>query len=373
MKQRAILTGLLTGLLAGAAAAQAPLETVHDFYGPMPTGVTVSHTGRIFVCYPHWGDPVKFTVGEIKNGREVPYPNAQINRLNKAHPAQCLYSVQSVVVDPRDRLWALDTGSIKLGRNVPGGAKLVGIDLKTTTVFKTIFFPRNVALPYTYLNDIRFDLRRGRAGLAYITDSGAGGLIMVDLASGRSWRHLSASPTVRPDPGFSAIVNGQPLLERRPGNKPKVPKFYSDGLAISSDGKTIYYCPVASHHLYSVSAAALANPTMSEDKVAATVKDLGRKVVSDGLETDAQGNVYVTDEEHHGIKRRSLAGKYATITTTPHAYDWMDTMSVATDGYLYVTANQLEQQGTYHYGKDLRVKPYTLYRVRINRKPVLLK
>ena len=107
----------------------------------MPTGVTVSHTGRIFVCYPHWGDPVKFTVGEIKDGREVPYPDAQINRLDKAHPSQCLYSVQSVVVDPRDRLWALDTGSIKLGRNVPGGPKLVGIDLTTNKVFKTILVP----------------------------------------------------------------------------------------------------------------------------------------------------------------------------------------------------------------------------------------
>ena len=373
MKSTMIATGLLVSVLAGGASAQAPLESVHDFYGPMPTGVTVSHTGRIFVCYPHWGDPVQFTVGEVKNGREVPYPNARINRLDKGHPSQCLYSVQSVVVDPRDRLWALDTGSIKLGRNVPGGAKLVGIDLRANAVFKTIYFPRTVAREYTYLNDVRFDLRRGRAGLAYITDSGAGGLIMVDLASGRSWRHLSASPTVRPDPGFSAIVNGQPLLERRPGNKPKVPKFDSDGLAISGDGKTIYYCPVASHHLYSVSAGALADPTMSERRVADTVTDLGRKVVSDGLESDARGNVYVTDEEHHGIKRRSPSGKYTTVTTSPHSYDWMDTLSVATNGYLYVTANQLEQQGSYHYGKDLRKKPYTLYRVRINQKPVLLK
>ena len=361
-----------TAALAGAASAQS-LKKIHDFYGPMPTGVTVSHTGRIFVCYPHWGDPVKFTVGEIKNGREVAYPNAQINQLDKAHPAQCLYSVQSVVVDPRDRLWALDTGSIKLGANVPGGPKLVGIDLTTNTVFKTILFPRSVAKPMTYLNDIRFDLRRGKAGLAYITDSGMGGLIMVDLASGKSWRHLGNSPTVRPEPGFHAIVNGQPFLQRLPGNKPKVPKFYSDGLAISADGKTIYYCPVSSHHLYSVSADALADPQKSEADVASTVKDLGRKPVADGLESDAAGNVYVTDEEHHGIKRRAPSGQYTTLATSPHTYEWMDTMSIATNGYLYVTANQLEQQGSYHYGKDLRVRPYTLYRVRINQKPVLLK
>lgn len=32
------------------------LETVAQFDGPMPTGVTVSHQGRIFVNFPKWGD-----------------------------------------------------------------------------------------------------------------------------------------------------------------------------------------------------------------------------------------------------------------------------------------------------------------------------
>ncbi len=373
MKKALALAGLLTAALAGGVAAQPPLQTVHDFYGPMPTGVTVSHTGRIFVCYPHWGDPVKFTVGEIVNGREVPYPNAQINRLDKAHPSQCLYSVQSVVVDPKDRLWALDTGSIKLGRNVPGGPKLVGIDLTTNKVFKTIPVPRPVAGPYTYLNDVRFDLRRGKAGLAYITDSGEGGIIVVDLATGASWHRLQHDPSMHPDPGFSAIVNREPLLQRLPGNKPKLPTFDSDGLAISADGRTLYYCPVSSHHLYSVSAVALADRKNTDVQVATTVRNLGIKPVADGLESDAAGNVYATDEEHHGIVRRSPTGTYTTLVTDPQPSDWMDTMSVATNGYLYVTANQLEQQGSFHDGKDLRRKPYKLFRTRINQRPVLLK
>jgi hypothetical protein len=31
------------------------LETVATFNGPMPTGVTVSRTNRIFVNFPRWG------------------------------------------------------------------------------------------------------------------------------------------------------------------------------------------------------------------------------------------------------------------------------------------------------------------------------
>ncbi len=33
--------------------------------GPMPTGVTVSHSGRIFVNFPQWGDDVTATVAEV--------------------------------------------------------------------------------------------------------------------------------------------------------------------------------------------------------------------------------------------------------------------------------------------------------------------
>ena len=34
-------------------------EVVFEFHDQMPTGVTVADDGRIFVCYPRWGDPVE--------------------------------------------------------------------------------------------------------------------------------------------------------------------------------------------------------------------------------------------------------------------------------------------------------------------------
>lgn len=366
---------LFSCLAALPAAAQQTPQTVADFYGPMPTGVTVSHAGRVFVNYPHWGDPVKFTVAEIVNGRAVAYPNAQINKINKARPRACLYSVQSVVVDPQDRLWALDTGSVKLGPNVPGGPKLVCMDLKTNTITRTIFFPRSVVTPATYLNDIRFDLRRGKSGTAFITDSGAksdNGIIIVDLASGQSFRRLGKDPSVKPDTKVIGIVEGMPLLERKHGLSPQVPKFGSDGLAISRDGKTLYYCPVSSRQLYSVPVDALMDQSKSESEVAARVKDLGVKGMSDGLESDAQGNVYFGDEEHAQIKYGKPGGPYRVQAQAPTLY-WLDTLSVAANGYLYFTGNELHRQPSYHNDKDLRVKPYKLYRVKIDGTPVLLK
>jgi hypothetical protein len=45
---------------------------------------------------------------------------------------------------------------------------------------------------------------------------------------------------------------------------------------------------------------------------------------------------------------------------------WPDTLSIALDGYVYVTANQLHSQVRYQKGQDLRRKPYTLFRVHID-------
>ena len=88
-----------------------PLEPVAYFNGAMPTGVTVSKEGRVFVNFPKWGDDVSFTVAEIRDDKTIPYPNEALNQTNEYDLAVALVSVQSVVVDPADRLWILDTGS----------------------------------------------------------------------------------------------------------------------------------------------------------------------------------------------------------------------------------------------------------------------
>ncbi len=69
------------------------LEPVTYFNGAMPTGVTKSHQGRIFVNFPKWGDDVQFTVAEIRNGETVAYPDEAINRTDPDNQAHTLVSV----------------------------------------------------------------------------------------------------------------------------------------------------------------------------------------------------------------------------------------------------------------------------------------
>lgn len=117
----------------------------------MPTGVAVSKEGRIFVSFPYWSDDVVFTVAEIANNTEVSYPNSALNwrvgpsSWNTTGQNETFVSVQSVVIDPHDRLWILDTGRPVVNGTMLnatyGGPKLVCVDLTNDTVVKTILFP----------------------------------------------------------------------------------------------------------------------------------------------------------------------------------------------------------------------------------------
>lgn len=347
-------------------------EVVATFWHAMPTGVTVSENGRIFVNFPRWGDDVPFTVGEIRQGKVVPYPDAAINIADNTRPAERFLSVQSVVADGQGKLWVLDTASPGFSRPVVGGAKLVAIDLRSNRVVKTIVLPEKVILPATYVNDLRIDYREGKAGIAYITDSslsGTGGIIVVDLASGEAMRRLTGDRSTSPEKGFIPVVEGETLLQRHEDGSTAPFSVASDGIALSADGKTLYYSPLSGRHLYSVETAKLRDSNISEQSLSASVRDWGEKGASDGLESDAAGNVYAGDYERNAVRKMDKQGTWSTLVHGPEIL-WPDTLSVAHDGYLYFTVNQLHRQPGFHGGKDMRIKPYTLMRVKIDEKPV---
>lgn len=85
----------------------------------------------------------------------------------------------------------------------------------------------------------------------------------------------------------------------------------------------------------------------------------------DGLEQDADARIYMTQYEHNAITRRLPSGLYETVAHQPNLL-WPDTMPVAGDNYLYVISNQLHCLKDYNNSKDLREKPYLLFRVKIN-------
>jgi sugar lactone lactonase YvrE len=341
----------------------------------MPTGVSAGPGGRIFLSFPRWFDRVRFTVGELVRvdedlkGHVVPYPNAAINALNLFDPVHHFISVQSVIVTDENTLWVLDSGRPSFLPAIPGAAKLVEVDLRHGAARRTYQVPNPIAKPLSYLNDVRFDFTLGEAGVAYITDSAtltSSAIIVIDLHTGVQRRRLDKRPSVQPEKGCTPVIEGKALRIRLPFFLTFPYQNGADGIALSPDGSTLYYCPLSSRTLYSVDARTLADPSKSDDEIEQTVRNLGEKGFSDGLETDPSGRVYASDLENNRILIRddvSDDGEWRTLVEHADML-WTDTLSVR-DGYIYHTANQLQRMGIFNSLRDRRQQPYHLFRTRL--------
>ena len=234
------------GILAALAAKPATAQTDHALtqlaqFDHQVTGVSVTPDGRRFVNFPRWTDDAPVSVAEVTaGGKLLPYPDVGWNSWRNAKSSQMSVAdhfvcVQSVVADTHGHLWVLDPGAPGNEKILPGAPKLVRIDLATNTVGKVIPVPSDVALEGTYLNDIRFS-PDGSTG--YITDSGTrGAIIVVDLESGKSFRALDGHPSTQIEKDVTVTIGGKPLL--RPDGRQ--PAFAADGIALSNDGKTLFW------------------------------------------------------------------------------------------------------------------------------------
>ncbi|GME42746.1 Major royal jelly-related protein [Neofusicoccum parvum] len=344
------------------------LEEFHYYYDQWPIGLSVSSTGRLFVCYTR--GQYAYTLGEAVNKTaEEPYPSAELNlpvsALNTSYngipfgsaDSTGLISVQALYITPatadRDEtLWALDTGrasimdaqgEVTVPYAQPGGPKLVGISLKNDTIYETFTFPANVHYPDSYMNDVRFDLRpdvtSGGKGVAYIVDSsdeGRPGFIMLDLGTGESWRRLTQDPSMLRVDSDVPSYQGHPFYQRSVGQPIGHLREGNDGMQISPDGNTIYYSPLTGNYLYSVPAVNLLardDDPLAERAAKNNVSNLGQRGGNaNGFEGDSNGLIYQLVPEHNAIYF------YDPNDLQTHGYVrdprilWPDSASVAEDG-----------------------------------------
>jgi sugar lactone lactonase YvrE len=366
--------GLAASLLAGAAALADPaaaeeqaalrgsLTQVASF-GHQVTGITVSRDGRIFVNFPRWSEDAPVSVAELKDGQPVPYPDEDWNGWRNAKedaldPKTHFVCVQSVVADGQDRLWVVDAAAPAMAHVVKDGPKLVGIDLKTNQVVKTIPFDTSTVMQASYLNDVRI-APDGKT--AFLTDSGAeGALIVVDLDSGSAKRVLSGHSSTMPDASVTVQADGKPL--RRPDGRGVA--FAADGIALSPDGKTLFWQAIKGKTLYSLPTDALTGwataafvPEMLSDRtLAGKIVTVGENGPADGLLIARRdGRMYVTAPQDDAVKVRDLSGTGTGLTTLvqDRRLRWPDTLSEGPDGTIYVTTSHIQDSADYKPGAPI--------------------
>lgn len=326
------------------------------------TGITMSGQGRIFVNFPRWVGNPRYSVAELmSDGSLRPYPDEEWNRWGGgvADAGRHFVCVQSVYADNKGFLWILDPASPGLKGVIRGGAKLVKVDLSSNKVAQVINFDETIATHDSYLNDVRVDTL---VETAYITDSGTGAIVVVDLDTGLSRRLLSDHPSTKAEPGFILNVGGMELR----GEDGKVPRIHADGIALDPERKFLYYHALTGKTLYRIDTKYLRDATLLPAEVAGHVEKLGETGPVDGMEMDRNYNLYVTSLEDNTIKRyRVYDGSIVRIVGND-LIQWPDSMCISPDKYLYFTASQINRMPRFNDGVDKRTPPYRIFRIWLN-------
>jgi sugar lactone lactonase YvrE len=259
------------------------------------------------------------------------------------------------VADKRGNLWVLDPGAPEQSLIVPGAPKLVQIDLASNQVARKFLFDETVAPQGSYLNDVRLS---PDGHFAYITDSGVrGAIVVVDLHSGNARRVLDGDPSTQVDKSVTVTVDGKPL-QQTDGRRVN---FSADGIALSPDGRYLYWQAVKGKTLYRIATDALENAQLSAQQVSARVETVGIDGPADGLWIDAQGRLYVSSVEHHAIRVRDNS-RLETVVRDRRLV-WPDTFSEGPDGTLYITDSRIPDMSWFDPQSPIAL-PTRLYAIR---------
>jgi sugar lactone lactonase YvrE len=349
-----VFLAAIVGVTTTSSAVQ--LQEVASFPNQQVTGVGVSQkSGRIFVSFPYWSDDHLLSVAEIIDGQPRAFPDEE---WNKPGPAGSHFvCVQSVVVDDQDNLWILDPAAPKMQEIVKGGPKLVKFDLSTNKVVQTIPFAEDIAPAKSYLNEVRIDTANRKG---FITESGKGAIIVVDLISGKARRLLDDHKSTKPEPGVKLVVDGKELIDQQ---KKSPPQIASDGIALDTKNGYLYYHALTGHTLYRIKTSYLTDEKLSNKDLESKVENAAQTPAPDGMLEAPDGSSYLTDLEHSAIVRWNAgSGKIEPVIADKRLL-WPDTLSWGPNGELYVTASQIENMPRFSNGKSTRTEPYKLWKV----------
>ena len=228
------------------------------------------------------------------------------------------------------------------------------INLATNKV-ERIYPMKGVTDQNSYINDVRVDTKRQ---VAYMTNSNEGGIVVVDLKSGKTRMVLKGAPPTQTDPAYHFMIGGR---EVAPGGKPL--KVNSDGIALSPDREWLFFKPLTDDKLYKDQDRRPAQRQAQRGGFGQGGRRFGHVSITDGMEFDKKGNLYFGDMEHNTILRITADPK-KTVLVEDSRLLWPDSYAVSKDGYLYISTSEVQTAPPFNNGADTRTLPYGLFRLR---------
>jgi len=305
------------------------------------TGVARSSDGRMFVNFPRWSDNLDQSVGEIVDDQVVPYPNSSWNAYSGSADDRQFVCVQSVFVDKNDHLWVLDPANPFMEGVVDRGPRLYQFDLATDSLHRSYSFPDSLITSDVYLNDVRIDRQRN---MAYISDSGMGGIYVLDLESGEVQLRLEDHFSTKAETD-KLKINGYTWEGQ----------IHSDGIALSNEGDYLYYAALSGHSLYRIPVEVLVDPTLSERELGDKATEAQSIIATDGMLFGPTNTLYLGGLENNAVYVWKENNPYHVLIEDDRI-KWADSFTAGDDGTIYFTTSQI------HIPEDER-SAYHIYRI----------
>lgn len=343
----AALMALSMAFAQSAFAAKAgDLEVVAEL--PIrPGNVAPGPNNRVFATVHPLGAPAAAQLIEI-TGRDSykPWPDSAVQRGTGSATDAQIDTPLGIAIDSRNRLWITDMG-LNLGKT-----RVWSFDVATGRELHRIELPADVAPKGSFVQDLAVD---AQAGWIYLADIANPGLIAVEIASGKA-RRFSGHPALQAEPDATMVVGGVPTqFQGKPASVAVNP------ITLSKDRATVFFGAMNGKSWYAVPAKLLREGA-SDAQIGAAIRRVGSKPVSDGAATDGKGRHFFTNLNENGIDMLDASGKLKPVVRNA-LLDWPDSVHVGSNGWLYVSVNQLHKTPAFTGGEDGGKPPYRVVRV----------
>jgi len=338
------------------------LEVVTEFTDARGGGITITPEGRIIVSMHPLDNPKIRLVEVMANGNKKPFPTqdwADGPELGKVG----LASVIGVHSDSNGVVWILEMGA----KGTP--AKLIAWDTANDKLVNNIELNTSALLENSFLQDFVIDEKHKKI---YIADMSFGNfigsikpaIIVVDLKTGESTRILEGIDAFMPL-DRDIVIEASPLAAKSKEGKITQLRFGLNPIAIDEDNKWVYFGAFSGETIYRIPASVLADTNISDKKREKKIQTYGPKNPSDGITYAPGGGILVTDLENNAVGL-TTKGKYEVLVQDK-VLSWPDSLAVS-NGYVYVTQDQLHQHPAFSQGYGAAKPPYVLTRFRYNTK-----
>lgn len=341
-----------------SAAEVGPLETVTEFTDYRGGGVAITPEGRIMVSM-HPLDGPKYRVVEVMaNGAKKPFPN--LDWADGPDAGEVGFSaVIGIHSDSKGIVWVLDMGSEK------APAQLVAWDSINNRLHKQHEIPKSVLVGNSFLQDFVIDEERQNVYIADMTLGNFAGesdpaIIVLDLETGQANRVLKGADNFM-SPDRDVVIEASLLASKaKEGDTTKL-RFGLNPIALDEKSEWVYFGTINGEKVFRIPAATLADSELDDKKRAAMIEEYGPKRPSDGIALAPGGGILVTDLENNAVGL-TTKGKYEVLVQDK-ALSWPDSLAVS-NGWVYVTQDQLHQHPAFSQGLGNAKPPYKLMRFR---------